>query len=76
MARLRPLPPRKVIEILEKLGFQRVRQKGSHLFLRHPDGRTTLVPTHKKDASWKQKPSCTVWFGAPFRWNRIGQTDS
>lgn len=49
MTRLRPLPSRKVVMILEKLGFQRIRQKGSHLFLRHPDGRTTLVPIHKKD---------------------------
>ncbi|MBU7010081.1 MAG: type II toxin-antitoxin system HicA family toxin [Theionarchaea archaeon] len=49
MTRLRPLPSRKVIKILEKLGFQRVRQKGSHLFLRHPDGRTTLVPIHRGD---------------------------
>ena len=49
MTRLRPLPSRKVIKTLKKLGFQHVRQKGSHLFLRHPDGRTTLVPIHKKD---------------------------
>ena len=49
MTRLRPLPSRRVIKILERLGFQRVRQKGSHLFLRHPDGRTTLVPIHEKD---------------------------
>ncbi len=49
MTRLRPLPSRKVIKILEERGFQRIRQKGSHLFLRHPDGRTTLVPIHKKD---------------------------
>ncbi|WP_371136142.1 type II toxin-antitoxin system HicA family toxin [Devosia sp.] len=28
------------------LGFERVRQKGSHVFYRHPDGRTTTVPDH------------------------------
>lgn len=49
MTRLRPLPFRKVVKILEELGFQCVRQKGSHLFLRHPDGRTTFVPIHKKE---------------------------
>jgi predicted RNA binding protein YcfA (HicA-like mRNA interferase family) len=33
-------------KLLLKLGFQRVRQKGSHVFYRHPDGRTTSVPHH------------------------------
>ena len=28
------------------MGFKKVRQKGSHLFLKHPDGRTTLIPVH------------------------------
>jgi predicted RNA binding protein YcfA (HicA-like mRNA interferase family) len=32
--------------ILLNLGFQRVRQKGSHVFYRHPDGRTTTLPHH------------------------------
>ena len=31
---------------LSRIGFERVRQKGSHLFYRHPDGRTTTVPHH------------------------------
>jgi predicted RNA binding protein YcfA (HicA-like mRNA interferase family) len=47
--RLRPLPPEKVIRALEKAGFVRVRQKGSHVFMRHPNGRTTIVPYHKKE---------------------------
>ena len=33
--------------VLQRLGFARVRQKGSHVFYRHPDGRTTTVPHHK-----------------------------
>jgi len=28
------------------LGFECVRQKGSHVFYRHPDGRTTTLPNH------------------------------
>lgn len=32
--------------ILLRLGFQAVRQRGSHVFYRHPDGRTTTVPNH------------------------------
>jgi predicted RNA binding protein YcfA (HicA-like mRNA interferase family) len=31
---------------LARLGFEAVRQKGSHVFFRHPDGRTTAVPNH------------------------------
>jgi predicted RNA binding protein YcfA (HicA-like mRNA interferase family) len=31
------------------MGFEQVRQKGSHLFLRHSDGRTTIVPVHPTD---------------------------
>ena len=32
--------------VLLSLGFEAVRQKGSHVFYRHPDGRTTTVPRH------------------------------
>jgi predicted RNA binding protein YcfA (HicA-like mRNA interferase family) len=32
---------------LRGLGFARVRQRGSHVFYRHPDGRATSVPHHK-----------------------------
>ena len=46
MARLTPLPARRVLRALEALGFRVVRQKGSHVFLRHADGRTTVVPVH------------------------------
>ncbi|HBR14254.1 MAG TPA: hypothetical protein DD723_01760 [Candidatus Omnitrophica bacterium] len=45
--RLTPLKPSVVIHILNKLGFEIIRQKGSHVFLRHPDGRCTVVPVHK-----------------------------
>jgi predicted RNA binding protein YcfA (HicA-like mRNA interferase family) len=37
---------RKVERVLLRLGFEAVRQKGSHVFFRHPDGRTTAVPNH------------------------------
>jgi len=33
-------------KVLLALGFKPVRQKGSHVFYRHPDGRTTTVPHH------------------------------
>lgn len=33
-------------KVLKRLGFVLKRQKGSHMFFEHPDGRTTLVPNH------------------------------
>jgi len=33
-------------KVLVRLGFQAVRQRGSHVFFRHSDGRTTTVPNH------------------------------
>lgn len=35
-----------VIRALERGGFAVVRIRGSHHFLRHSDGRTTVVPAH------------------------------
>lgn len=40
------LPSKELIKFLEKEGFIAVRQRGSHRFYRHPDGRTTVVPMH------------------------------
>ena len=47
MARLPVLKPREVVARLEKLGFQEVRQRGSHKQFRHVDGRGTTVPFHQ-----------------------------
>ena len=33
-------------KMLRSLGFEAVRQKGSHVFYRHADGRTTTLPNH------------------------------
>lgn len=46
MPKLSPIRARQLISILEKEGFQLVRQRGSHLRLEHPDGRKTSVPVH------------------------------
>jgi predicted RNA binding protein YcfA (HicA-like mRNA interferase family) len=46
---LRKLPAltgKDVVAALEKAGFSVVRTRSSHHFLRHPDGRTTIVPIH------------------------------
>ena len=40
------LSSRELCKFLERNGFKLIRQKGSHCFYRHQDGRTTVVPTH------------------------------
>lgn len=47
LTKLSPISPEKLIRILERIGFIKIRQRGSHVFLRHPDGRTTVIPVHK-----------------------------
>lgn len=46
MSGLSPIKARELIKILNKLGFIKKRQKGSHVFFSHSDGRTTVVPVH------------------------------
>lgn len=41
------LKPSEVADILKKLGFELVRQRGSHQQFIHPIGRFTTVPFHK-----------------------------
>lgn len=41
------LKPRAIAKVLKKLGFEMVRQKGSHQQFRHADGRATTVPDHR-----------------------------
>ena len=47
MGNLPVLKPQEVVQILNALGFEEVRQRGSHKQFRHQDGRTTTVPFHK-----------------------------
>jgi len=46
MPRLPILKAREVIRALERGGLKKIRQKGSHVFMQHPNGNTTLVPLH------------------------------
>lgn len=46
MIRLPRLKGKQVVSILEKLGFRIARTRGSHVFLKHTDGRVTTVPVH------------------------------
>jgi len=47
VSRLRLIDAKTMEKLLFGLGFVKVRQKGSHVFYRHPDGRTTTIPHHK-----------------------------
>ncbi len=49
MTKIKPFSHKKIIKALEKIGFQSVRQTGSHLFMKNPDGRTTIIPIHSKE---------------------------
>jgi len=46
MTKLKLLKATELERLLFRLGFVKVRQKGSHAFYRHEDGRTTTVPHH------------------------------
>jgi predicted RNA binding protein YcfA (HicA-like mRNA interferase family) len=46
MTRLPRLRGKEIVRALERAGFVVDRIRGSHVFLRHPDGRTTTVPIH------------------------------
>ena len=46
MSKFPLLDARKIFKILKDMGFEKIRQEGSHVFFRHPDGRTTVIPNH------------------------------
>lgn len=45
--RLPSMTALELVRILEQHGFERVRQSGSHLILRHRDGRRITLPIHR-----------------------------
>ncbi|MCL4318704.1 MAG: type II toxin-antitoxin system HicA family toxin [Firmicutes bacterium] len=47
-SRLPVLSGRQVVTALTRAGFATVGQKGSHVKLRHSDGRTAVVPLHRE----------------------------
>jgi len=46
MTRLPIVDARTMERVLVDLGFAKTRQRGSHAFYRHADGRTTTLPHH------------------------------
>ena len=49
MTKLPRITGRAVVAALCKEGFVVIRVRGSHHFLRHPDGRRTVVPVHRRE---------------------------
>ncbi|OLT59813.1 type II toxin-antitoxin system HicA family toxin [Moorena bouillonii] len=41
-----PAKAKTLEKVAKQLGFQKVRQKGSHARWKHPDGRSTTIPVH------------------------------
>ncbi|MEW5745231.1 MAG: type II toxin-antitoxin system HicA family toxin [Nitrospirota bacterium] len=50
MSQYPSLTGKQLISLLKKKGFVATRQKGSHVFLQHPDGRATVVPVHSGES--------------------------
>ena len=46
MKKLPRLTAIELSKILKQIGFEFIRQKGSHMFFKHPDGRITTIPNH------------------------------
>ena len=47
MTKLARITGQRLITALRKAGFDVIHVRGSHHFLRHPDGRHTVVPVHR-----------------------------
>jgi predicted RNA binding protein YcfA (HicA-like mRNA interferase family) len=46
VTRLPAVTGKQLVAALQRAGFEVVRIKGSHHYLRHPDGRASVVPVH------------------------------
>lgn len=46
MSKLQLITATELEKILYNLGFEKIKQKGSHVFYRHKDGRTATIPFH------------------------------
>ena len=49
MSKLKIITSKDMCKLLETASFIYMRQKGSHRFYQHADGRTTIIPMHATD---------------------------
>lgn len=40
---------KELLKALKKSGFETIRIRGSHHLVRHPDGRSTVIPVHRSE---------------------------
>ena len=50
MTKLPALTGKNLIAALAQAGFEVIRIRGSHHYIRHPDGRATVIPVHAGEA--------------------------
>ena len=46
MPKVNQISGKEFCKILEKLGFEKIYGRGSHVRFKHPDGRRTVIPIH------------------------------
>jgi len=51
MPKLTLITPKELTDILLNIGFVKRDAQGSHVFFKHSDGRTTVIPIHAKEIS-------------------------
>jgi predicted RNA binding protein YcfA (HicA-like mRNA interferase family) len=70
MTRLPRITGRELARALESAGFIVDRTRGSHHFLKHPDGRATAIPVHSGEtlALACCEPSCATWSYLSTNW--------
>ncbi|MGA2296941.1 MAG: type II toxin-antitoxin system HicA family toxin [FCB group bacterium] len=49
MSNIKTYKGKELISILKKIGFDVIRIKGSHHYLKHEDGRGTVIPVHSNE---------------------------
>jgi len=53
MSKLSSVTGKALIKALKRAGFEEIRIKGSHHFLKHSDGRCTVIPVHSGETIGK-----------------------
>jgi predicted RNA binding protein YcfA (HicA-like mRNA interferase family) len=62
MTKLHSLAGKEIVSLLNQVGFVIQRQRGSHVFLKHPDGRATVVPIHSGETIGQVKQSARGFY--------------
>ena len=70
MTASRALTGRQLLAALSRLGFRALRVRGSHHYLRHDDGRCTVVPVHSGETIGRGLLA-KILRDAEVKWNEI-----